>query len=64
MKEKLKFDVPSLAEYLKKTLNMKTDGNCCQINFSAVKYYYHTLQLFYALCLVNYMHAYYHAICR
>ena len=54
MKEKLKFDVPSLAEYLKKTLNMKTDGNCCQINFSVVnsisiKYYHHTLQLFYAL---------------
>ena len=36
MKERLKFDVPSLAEYLKKTLNMKTDGNCCQINVSIV----------------------------
>ena len=28
VKEKLKFDVQSLAKYLKKTLNIKTDGNC------------------------------------
>ena len=30
MKEKLKLDTNSLAEYLKKTLNVKTDGNLYQ----------------------------------
>lgn len=35
MKEKLKFDTESLAEYLKKTLNMETDGSItkCQFTF-------------------------------
>ena len=32
MKEKLKFDTKSLAEYLKKTLNMETDGSIYQMS--------------------------------
>ena len=31
VKEKLKFDTNSLAEYLKEAINMNTDGNIYQI---------------------------------